>query len=38
VEDISTLFTVIRKDDNSLALIPNNMLIGSKIYILERAK
>jgi len=38
VEDISTLFTVIRKEDNSLALIPNNMLIGSKIYILERAK
>nr|WP_245534160.1 mechanosensitive ion channel domain-containing protein [Thermofilum pendens] len=38
VEDISTLFTVIRKSDGSLALIPNNMVIGSKIYVLQRAE
>lgn len=33
VQDISTLFTTIEKDDGTTALIPNNMLIGSKIYI-----
>jgi small-conductance mechanosensitive channel len=36
VEDIASLFTIIRKDDGSLALIPNNSLIGSKIYIIKR--
>jgi len=37
VEDITTMFTYIRRDDGSLALVPNNSLIGSKIYILGRA-
>ncbi|MEM4875410.1 MAG: mechanosensitive ion channel [Thermofilaceae archaeon] len=37
VQDISTMFTVIEKDDGTIALIPNNMLIGSKIYIHKRA-
>lgn len=37
IEDISTLFTQIRKDDGTLALIPNNQLVGSKIYILKRS-
>jgi len=37
VEDISTLFTVIKKDDGTLALVPNNQLIGSKIYIIKRS-
>jgi small-conductance mechanosensitive channel len=36
VEDITTLFTMIRKDDGTLALIPNNQLVGSKIYIIRR--
>ena len=36
VEDVTSLFTVIRKDDGTLALIPNNSLIGSKIYIIKR--
>jgi len=36
VEDITSLFTIIRKDDGTLALIPNNSLIGSKIYIIKR--
>ncbi len=37
VEDVTTLFTVVRKDDGTLALIPNNQLIGSKIYVIKRA-
>ncbi|MEM1522998.1 MAG: mechanosensitive ion channel [Thermofilaceae archaeon] len=37
VQDISTMFTVIEKDDGTIALVPNNMLIGSKIYIHKRA-
>mgnify|MGYP000010261467 CR=1 FL=1 len=36
VEDISSMFTMIRKDDGTLVMIPNNLLIGSKIYILKR--
>ena len=31
VEDVRVLFTVIRREDGNLALIPNNKLIGSKI-------
>ncbi len=31
VEDVKILFTIIRRDDGNLALIPNNKLIGSKI-------
>ena len=35
VEDISILFTVIRKMDNTTTvLIPNNMILGNKIYVL----
>jgi len=37
VEDISSLFTIVRKPDNVEVLIPNNMVIGSKIYIKQRA-
>jgi len=33
VEDISALFTIVRRDEGSVVLLPNNMLIGSKIYI-----
>ncbi len=32
IRDVSTMFTVIDKDDGSVAIVPNNMLIGSKIY------
>ncbi|MEZ0289685.1 MAG: mechanosensitive ion channel domain-containing protein [Sulfolobales archaeon] len=38
IEDISALFIKIRRDDGTLALIPNNMAIGSKIYVIERYK
>jgi len=35
VEDISILFTVIKKMDNTTTvLIPNNMILGNKIYVL----
>jgi small-conductance mechanosensitive channel len=30
------MFTMVRKDDGVLVLIPNNMLIGSKIQIIKR--
>lgn len=36
VEDIATLFTAVRKEDGTLALLPNNMLLGSKVYVHER--
>ncbi len=38
IEEITTLFTYIKKEDDSIALIPNNMLIGQKIYILKADK
>ncbi len=35
VEDLSILFTVIKKMDNTTTvLIPNNMILGNKIYVL----
>jgi len=37
VEDISSLFTIVRKPDNVEVLIPNNAVIGGKIYIKQRA-
>ncbi|MEM4346521.1 MAG: mechanosensitive ion channel [Candidatus Caldarchaeum sp.] len=33
VEDVSNLFTVVRKNDGTKVLIPNNTIIGGKIYI-----
>ncbi|MGB9708640.1 MAG: mechanosensitive ion channel domain-containing protein [Infirmifilum sp.] len=38
IEDISTLFTQVKKDDGTIALIPNNQLVGSKIYIIKRSQ
>lgn len=32
VRDITTMFTIIEKEDGSVAMIPNSMLMGSKIY------
>lgn len=32
VRDISTMFTIIERDDKSVVMIPNGMLMGSKIY------
>ncbi|MCI2415132.1 MAG: mechanosensitive ion channel family protein [Candidatus Aramenus sp.] len=32
VEEITTLFTYIQKADNTTAILPNNMVLGSKIY------
>jgi small-conductance mechanosensitive channel len=36
VVDVTSLFTFIKKDDGTLVLIPNNMLIGSKIYHIKK--
>lgn len=33
VEDVSTLFTVIMKQDGVKVLIPNNTILGGKIYV-----
>jgi small-conductance mechanosensitive channel len=33
VEDVSTLFTIVRKADGITVLIPNNAIIGGKIYL-----
>ncbi|MEM3480745.1 MAG: mechanosensitive ion channel [Candidatus Korarchaeum sp.] len=32
IRDVTTMFTVIEKDDGSVVMIPNNMLMGSKVY------
>ena len=37
VEDVSIMFTIIKKSDGTTVLIPNNTLIGGKIYIKSRA-
>jgi small-conductance mechanosensitive channel len=36
VEDISAMFTIVRKDDGSIALVPSGMIVGSKIYLLKK--
>lgn len=36
VEDITSLFIIIQRGDGTSVLIPNNMAIGSKIYIIRR--
>ncbi|MEW9492585.1 MAG: mechanosensitive ion channel domain-containing protein [Candidatus Aramenus sulfurataquae] len=33
VEEITTLFTYIKKADNTMAILPNNMVMGSKVYL-----
>lgn len=33
VEDVSTMFTIVKKADGVTVLIPNNTIIGSKIYL-----
>lgn len=33
VEDVSTLFTVVKKSDETRVLIPNNTILGNKIYL-----
>ncbi|WP_069806518.1 mechanosensitive ion channel domain-containing protein [Vulcanisaeta thermophila] len=38
VEDITALFTYVRKDDNTLVLIPSASIIGNKIYHLKKAQ
>jgi len=35
VEDITTLFTLINKGDQ-IVLIPNNSIIGNKIYVISK--
>ncbi|MGC9009669.1 MAG: mechanosensitive ion channel domain-containing protein [Sulfolobales archaeon] len=37
VEDVSALFTHVRKDDGTLALVPSGSIVGSKIFILKKA-
>ncbi|MEM3946806.1 MAG: mechanosensitive ion channel [Metallosphaera sp.] len=33
VEDVTTLFTYLTKSDNTVAIIPSNLVIGNKIYL-----
>jgi len=33
VDDVSSLFTRVLKDDGTIALVPNNAIIGGKIYL-----
>jgi len=33
VDDVTTLFTIVAKADGTKVLIPNNSIIGSKIYL-----
>jgi small conductance mechanosensitive channel len=36
VEDVATLFTLVRKSDGTRVLIPNNAVIGGKIYVKQK--
>lgn len=36
VEDVTSLFTIVKKDDGTIVLIPNNTIIGNKIYLLKK--
>lgn len=36
VEDVTSLFTMVKKDDGTIVLIPNNTIIGNKIYLLKK--
>jgi small conductance mechanosensitive channel len=38
VRDITTMFTIVERKDRTEVLIPNNILIGQKIVIRERAR
>ncbi len=38
VNDVATLFTTVVKADGSKVLIPNNVIIGSKIYLKSKSK
>lgn len=38
VEDVSIMFTIIKKSDETTVLIPNSTLIGGKIYIKKAMK
>lgn len=38
VEDATALFTYVRKDDNTLVLIPSNSIISNKIYHLKKTQ
>jgi small-conductance mechanosensitive channel len=37
VEDVATLFTIVVKEDGTRVLIPNNSVIGGKIYVKKKA-
>jgi len=34
VEDVTSLFTKVRKQDGTVVLIPNSSVIGNKIYLM----
>ncbi|QGR19724.1 mechanosensitive ion channel domain-containing protein [Stygiolobus azoricus] len=38
VEEVTTLFTYLNKPDGTVVLIPNNSIIGNKIYLLPKQK
>ncbi|RLE65189.1 MAG: mechanosensitive ion channel family protein [Thermoprotei archaeon] len=38
VEDVSTMYTKIRKEDGTLALVPNSTILGGKIFIHKNIK
>ena len=35
VQEVNSLFTIVKKDDGTIVLIPNNSIIGNKIYLLK---
>jgi len=36
VEEVTTLFTYVNKSDGTSVLMPNNSIIGNKIYLLPK--
>ena len=37
VEDVATLFTIVVKGDGTRVLIPNNTVLGGKVYVKQKA-
>jgi len=38
VEDVTTLFTFVRKDANNIVVVPSSMVLGNKIYVRRPAQ
>jgi small-conductance mechanosensitive channel len=38
VEDVTTLFTYVRKDANTIVVVPSSLILGNKLYVRRSAQ